>query len=111
MAKWLALLLHIQEVSGSNFGPETTCPDGLLVVFHWPSKQYQDSTLSHNCFPLFHFHFIIRYSLCCSISKEHLVDLSMFVCLSVCLSVCHIYCNKIPLLKLNVVQKWDLRPQ
>jgi hypothetical protein len=27
MAEWLALLLHIQEVSGSNLGPETSYPD------------------------------------------------------------------------------------
>jgi hypothetical protein len=27
MAKWLALLLHIQEILGSNLGLETSYPD------------------------------------------------------------------------------------
>jgi hypothetical protein len=30
MVKWLTLLLHIQEVSGSNLGPET----GYLEMLH-----------------------------------------------------------------------------
>jgi hypothetical protein len=37
--KWLAHPFHIKEVSGSNFGPETSHPDRFFVVFLRPSKQ------------------------------------------------------------------------
>jgi hypothetical protein len=39
VAGWLALLLYIQEISGSNLNPETGYPDRFFVVFLSPSKQ------------------------------------------------------------------------
>jgi hypothetical protein len=36
VVEWLTLLLHIQEVLGSNLGPETCCRDSFLVVFPQP---------------------------------------------------------------------------
>jgi hypothetical protein len=40
VVEWLALLLLIREVPGSNLGPETDYPDsGLFVAFISPSRQ------------------------------------------------------------------------
>jgi hypothetical protein len=36
MVEWLALLLRIREVPGSNLGPETGYPDRFFVVFLSP---------------------------------------------------------------------------
>jgi hypothetical protein len=36
VVEWLTLLLNIQEVLGSNLGPETCCPGRFLVVFPQP---------------------------------------------------------------------------
>jgi hypothetical protein len=38
--EWLALMLHISEVSGSNLGLETGYPEfKFFVVFFCPSRQ------------------------------------------------------------------------
>jgi hypothetical protein len=39
VVEWLALLLPIREVPGSNLGPETGCPDRSFVVFLSPFRQ------------------------------------------------------------------------
>jgi hypothetical protein len=38
MAEWLARLLRILEVPGSNFGSETDYPEMSFVIFFSPSK-------------------------------------------------------------------------
>jgi hypothetical protein len=38
-SEWLAFLLRIREVPGSNLGPETGYPDRLFVVFLGPFTQ------------------------------------------------------------------------
>jgi hypothetical protein len=43
VAKWLALLLHIQDVPKSNPDPETRCPDwGFSRFFSVPPGKYPD---------------------------------------------------------------------
>jgi hypothetical protein len=39
-AEWLALLLRIREVPGSNLGPETGCSDRCFVVFLKSLERY-----------------------------------------------------------------------
>jgi hypothetical protein len=42
--EWLTLLLRVQEVPGSNIGPETGCPEFFLSFLSLPGK-CRDSAL------------------------------------------------------------------
>jgi hypothetical protein len=52
VVKWIKLLLHIQEVLGSNLGPETSYLDRFFVVSSVPPGECWDNPLK-----LGHYHF------------------------------------------------------
>jgi hypothetical protein len=65
MVEWLTLLLHLQEVPGSNLGLETSYPDwGFSWISSVPPGKCQDSTLKlgHDHFFPNLFRFIIHLS-------------------------------------------------
>jgi hypothetical protein len=38
VVEWLAFLLRIREIPGSNLGPETGCPDWFVVLLSTSSQ-------------------------------------------------------------------------
>jgi hypothetical protein len=52
VVEWLILLLRIREVLGSNFGPETACPDrGVLWFSSVPPGKCRDVALNTRSLP------------------------------------------------------------
>jgi hypothetical protein len=47
-ATWLAFLLCIRKVPGSNIGPETGYPDRFFVDFLRPSRQMPEKYLQQH---------------------------------------------------------------
>jgi hypothetical protein len=48
MAKWLALVLCIFEIPGSNLGPDISYPDrGVSCFSSVPPSKFRDSTLNY----------------------------------------------------------------
>jgi hypothetical protein len=44
--EWLTILPRIQDILGSNIGPETDYPNRIFVLFLSASGKYRDSALS-----------------------------------------------------------------
>jgi hypothetical protein len=52
--EWLAFLLRIREVPGSNLRLETDCPDRFVVVPSVPPDKLKDSTSNEATTTSFH---------------------------------------------------------